>query len=181
MNHDAIEFLLGQHREVEKLIDQIKIAAPNDRGELFDELRKSLAVHETAEELILRPVTKSISDEGLAMADARIAEENEAKRSLAELEKLDPSTEAFLADFDAFASDVLEHANNEETQEFPLVRESNDADRLQKLGMAMEKVEKVAPTHPHPAAKSAAVTVVVGPFASIVDRARDAISGALNH
>jgi hypothetical protein len=43
----------------------------------------------------------------------------------------------------------------------------------------MQMVEKVAPTHPHPSAKTAAVTLAVGPFASLVDRARDAISAAL--
>jgi hypothetical protein len=43
----------------------------------------------------------------------------------------------------------------------------------------LDLVEKVAPTHPHPRAKSTTSNVVLGPFASIMDRARDAISSAL--
>ncbi|HVT64012.1 MAG TPA: hemerythrin domain-containing protein [Mycobacteriales bacterium] len=179
MGQDAIDFLLEQHRQVEGLIDQIKTAPAESRGDLFDQLREMLAVHETAEELVLRPVTKATGDEGKQVADARIAEENKAKQVLADLEKLDPASEAFLTEFGSFAADVLEHANNEEQQEFPLVRRDNDADRLAKLGTAMRMVEKVAPTHPHPSAKNAAITLAVGPFASLVDRARDAISGAL--
>ncbi|HWC36510.1 MAG TPA: hemerythrin domain-containing protein [Mycobacteriales bacterium] len=179
MAHDAIDFLLGQHQQVEKLIDQIKTAAADSRGELFDELREMLAVHETAEELVLRPVTKAAGEDGKQIADDRTAEENEAKRALADLEKLDPASDTFLTDFEAFAADVLEHATNEEQQEFPLVRRDNDADRLAKLGAAMEKVEQVAPTHPHPSAKSTAAVAAMGPFASILDRARDAISAAL--
>jgi hemerythrin superfamily protein len=138
-----------------------------------------LAVHETAEELVLRPVTKSAGDEGKRIAEARIAEENEAKQVLAGLEKLDPQSDTFLTEFGSFASDVLEHATKEEQQEFPLLRRENDPDRLAKLGAAMEKVEKVAPTHPHPSAKSTAATAVMGPFASIVDRTRDALAAAL--
>jgi hemerythrin superfamily protein len=179
MGQDAIEFLLGQHQQVEKLIDQIKTASPESRGELFDELRELLAVHETAEELVLRPVTKATGEDGKRIANERIAEENEAKQVLADLEKLDPQSEAFLTEFGAFAADVLEHATNEEQQEFPLIRRDNDSARLGKLGSAMQKVEKVAPTHPHPSAKNVAVTLAVGPFAAIVDRARDAISAAL--
>jgi len=179
MGQDAIEFLLDQHQQVEKLIDQIKTASPEARSELFDELREMLAVHETAEELVLRPVTKATGEEGKRIAEQRIAEENEAKKALADLEKLDPGSETFLTEFGAFAADVLEHATNEEQQEFPLVRRDNDADRLSKLGSAMIKVEKVAPTHPHPSAKSVPVTLAVGPFASLIDRARDAISAAL--
>lgn len=179
MAQDAIDFLLEQHQQVEKLIDQIKTASSESRSELFDQLREMLAVHETAEELVLRPVTKSTGDEGKRIAQERIAEENEAKQALADLEKLDPESEAFLTEFGAFAADVLEHATNEEQQEFPLVRRDNDADRLAKLGSMMAKVEKVAPTHPHPSAKSAPVTLALGPFASIIDRTRDAISAAL--
>jgi hemerythrin superfamily protein len=179
MGQDAIDFLLGQHQQVEKLIDQINSASPESRGELFDELREMLAVHETAEELVLRPVTKSSGEEGKRIADERIAEENEAKEVLANLEKLDPSSDTFLTEFGSFAADVLEHATNEEQQEFPIIRRENDADRLAKLGAAMETVEKVAPTHPHPSARSTMANAVLGPFASILDRTRDAISAAL--
>ena len=158
---------------------QIKTASADLRGDLFDQLRELLAVHETAEELVLRPLTKSAGDQGKRIADERIAEENEAKQVLAGLEKLDPASEAFLAEFGSFAADVLEHATNEEQQEFPLIRRENDSDRLAKVGTAMQMVEKVAPTHPHPSAKNAAVTLAIGPFASLVDRARDAISAAI--
>ena len=179
MAQDAIDFLLTQHREVEKLIEEIKKSPAETRGSLFDELRESLAVHEAAEELILRPVTRSTGDQGKAIADARMAEENDAKQALADLEKLDPASEAFMTDFGAFAADVLEHATNEEQEEFPLVRKEKDADTLGKMGTAMDLVEKVAPTHPHPSAKSTTANVVLGPFASIMDRARDAISSAI--
>src|SRR5581483_9099599 len=104
------------------------------RQETFDQLRELLAVHETAEELILRPITRKDVPGGGEIADARIAEENEAKQVLPELEKLDVSSSEFVTQFAAFAGEVKKHANNEETYEFPLVRENEDEDALQTMG-----------------------------------------------
>ncbi|HVW82312.1 MAG TPA: hemerythrin domain-containing protein [Mycobacteriales bacterium] len=179
MTQDAIDFLVNQHHQVEALIEKVKAAGPDSRTELFDQLREMLAVHETAEELILRPVTRGIGEDGSRIADARMAEENEAKKVLAELDKADASSEGFLAQFAAFATDVLKHASNEEEVEFPLVREQTDAEQRQMLASRMEKVEKMAPTHPHPSAKTTAANAVLGPFAAVLDRVRDAVSAAI--
>jgi hemerythrin superfamily protein len=179
MSQNGIDFLLGQHQQVEKLLDAVQTNTGEARQQSFDELRELLAVHEAAEELILRPVTRRSVEGGKEIADARIAEENEAKEVLSELEKLDVSSQEFTTMFESFAADVLKHANNEETYEFPKVRESQDADALAKLEKALETAEKMAPTHPHPSARSTAATAVLGPFAALLDKARDTISEAL--
>jgi hemerythrin superfamily protein len=176
MPKNGIDFLLEQHKQVEQLLETVQNAEASSRQESFDELRRLLAVHETAEELILRPITRAKVEGGAEIADARMAEENMAKDVLADLEKLDASTPEFAAKFASFASDVKEHAHHEETYEFPRVRESQDEGALETLGQALEVAEKVAPTHPHPSARSTTANVVLGPFASIVDRVRDAIS-----
>jgi len=47
------------------------------------------------------------------------------------------------------------------------------------MGKTLQMAEKTAPTHPHPtAAGSTAAQVTLGPFASLVDHARDALSKA---
>jgi hypothetical protein len=47
------------------------------------------------------------------------------------------------------------------------------------MGKQILAAEAVAPTHPHPSAAGSPVAQwTVGPFASIVDRTRDAISSA---
>lgn len=175
MSQNGIDFLEGQHRQVEKLLGEVKQAPVGTRQAKFDELRELLAVHETAEELILRPITRKDVPGGAEIADARMAEENEAKDVLAELEKLDASSEEFVTKFASFADDVKQHATNEETYEFPQVREHEDADSLAKLADRLEKAEKAAPTHAHPSARSTTATAVLGPFAAIVDRVRDAL------
>lgn len=178
MAQNGIEFLIGQHQRVQQLLDAVANAPSESRQQTFDELRELLAVHETAEELILRPVTRRDVPGGDVVADARMAEENEAKKVLADLEKMDASSQEFLTAFGAFAKDVLEHAHNEESYEFPLVREHEDSDALSSMGEALEKAEKMAPTHPHPSAKTTTANAVMGPFAAMVDKVRDALSGA---
>jgi hemerythrin superfamily protein len=173
---NGIDYLIAQHREVEDLLDAVHNAPPEQRQESFDALRRLLAVHETAEELILRPLTRVSVDGGGTIADARMAEENQAKEVLAGLEKLDVDTEEFMTTFDAFAGDVRQHAHNEEEFEFPLVREQESPDLLAKLQVALERAELAAPTHPHPSARSTKANLVLGPFAAIVDRVKDAMS-----
>jgi hypothetical protein len=174
-NNNGIEFLRSQHRQIEGLLSAVSGSVGDERATHFDELRELLAVHETAEELILRPLTRSAVDNGGEIADARFAEENEAKKTLAGLEKLDPAAEEFRTEFDAFAADVRQHAQNEETYEFGLVEQHLGPDGLSRLATALETAEKAAPTHPHPSARSTAANVVLGPFASMVDRVRDAM------
>jgi hypothetical protein len=40
---------------------------------------------------------------------------------------------------------------------------------------AVRAAERIAPTHPHAGIESAAANFAVGPFASMIDRARDVI------
>jgi hemerythrin superfamily protein len=175
---NGFDFLRQQHRTIESMLSAVSSAPAAERGAKFDSLRELLAVHETAEEIIVRPLTRSALDDGDAVADARFSEENEAKQVLSDLEKLDPATDEFKVKFDAFAADVREHAKHEEETEFAPVEQSQDADALSKLATALKAAEKVAPTHPHPSASSTTANVVLGPFASMVDRIRDALKKA---
>jgi Hemerythrin HHE cation binding domain len=172
---DVVAVLLAQHARIRELFVQVKHAPDGSRAEVFDELRALLAVHETSEELVLRPVADQ--DDWKHVADARNAEEKEANRVLAELEDLDPATESFVAKLEAFQMAVEQHAEAEEKQEFPRVLAACDEEQRQKMGKRLLSVQSMAPTHPHPAAAgSPAAQAMTGPFASMVDRVRDALS-----
>jgi hypothetical protein len=74
---------------------------------------------------------------------------------------------------------VLAHAEHEENEEFPkLQRELND-DHLKRMAIAVRAAEAIAPTRPHPGVESAKLNFAVGPFASMLDRARDVIQQAI--
>jgi hemerythrin superfamily protein len=177
---DLVAQLLAQHEQVRAAIDEVaKTTTADSRQEAFDNLRELLARHETAEEMIVRPLTRGL-DNGEAVAAARMDEENESKDALAELESLDIASVKFARSFETFAQAVLTHAQNEETFEFPLLRQQLDADKLEKAEKQLLLAEKTAPTHPHPSARSTAMNYVAGPFAALADRARDAISKVLS-
>jgi hemerythrin superfamily protein len=173
---DLVTQLLDQHEMVRAAIDAVaKTTTAKSRQDAFDALRELLARHETAEEMIVRPLTRDI-DNGRDVADARMDEENESKDVLAELEHLDIASVEFARRFETFAKSVLEHALAEEGYEFPLLRQNLDADELEKAERQLLLAEKTAPTHPHPSARSTAMNFVAGPFAAVADRARDAVS-----
>ena len=172
---DVIRILLEQHAQVRDLFAEIQEAPAAGRREPFDRLRALLAVHETGEELVLRP--RAEGEEWKEVATERNQEEEEANRVLKSLEDLDPASEAFLARLQEFETSVDDHAEAEEAQEFPRVLETLDADERRKLGSRLLAVEKMAPTHPHPmAAGSTTAQALTGPFAAMVDRVRDALS-----
>jgi hemerythrin superfamily protein len=172
---DVIRILLEQHARVRDLFAEIKAAPAAGRKDLFDDLRALLAVHETAEEMVLRP--QADDDAWKHVAEERNHEEREANEVLKELERLDPRTDAFLEKLTSFETAVDSHAEAEESEEFPRVLSSCGVDERRKLGDRLRAVERMAPTHPHPSAAGSPVAqALTGPFASMVDRVRDAMS-----
>ncbi|TQJ91264.1 hemerythrin domain-containing protein [Streptomyces sp. SLBN-31] len=172
---DVVAILLEQHARIKELFATVKGAQGEAKKEAFDELRALLAVHETAEEMILRPVAADTA--GKEEADARNEEEAEANKVLAALEKMDVTDAEFDAELAKFEQAVVEHAEHEEQEEFPAVRAGCTEEQLRKMGQRLQTVEKMAPTHPHPtAAGSPKAQWMTGPFASMVDRAKDALS-----
>ncbi|MCU1496170.1 MAG: hemerythrin cation binding protein [Acidimicrobiales bacterium] len=174
-SEDAIAFLERQHEEIRRLFNQVQEAGGEDKAEAFQCLVRMLAVHETAEEMVVHPVARR-ADGAEEVVDARLEEENKAKRALADLEKMGPADPEFDAHLQVFRADVDRHATHEENQEFPLLRASLDADTLRAMTDQLRMAESIAPTHPHPHGPESAVgNLVVGPFASIADRVRDAL------
>jgi hemerythrin superfamily protein len=176
---DVIRVLLEQHARVRELFSDVKSAEGEHKQHAFDELRALLAVHETAEEMVLRPVTAKTA--GQDVVDARNQEESEANEVLKELEKLDVGSADFDTKIADFEKAVDEHAEAEESQEFPAIIAGCDEKQRQTMGTQLKAAESIAPTHPHPStAGSTGKQYAVGPIASLVDRTRDAISSAMS-
>lgn len=172
---DVVRMLLEQHARIRELFSDVKAATGEHKKQAFDELRALLAVHETAEEMILRPVSKRVAGE--AVADARNLEEEEANQVLSTLEDLDCSSTEFDELLANFEKSVSDHAEQEEREEFPHILSGCDEEQRAKMGEQLKAAESIAPTHPHAStAGSTAANWALGPFASIVDRTRDALS-----
>ncbi|SFC33482.1 Hemerythrin HHE cation binding domain-containing protein [Nocardioides terrae] len=175
---DVIAVLLEQHAQIKDLFAEVKRANGPDKKEKFDALRALLAVHETAEELVLRPVSAELA--GQDVVDARNREEADANAVLADLEGMDVESPEFDIRLEAFRKAVDEHAEAEEKDEFPEILAGCDEERRRDLGRKIKAAEAIAPTHLHPESDPGSTKQkLVGPFASMVDRVRDAISKAV--
>jgi len=176
----VVAFLKAQHNLIEDMFDQVLLASdPEAREKPFEALRQLLAAHETAEEMLVHPRVRREVDAGDAIVDARLKEEHEAKELLSQIEKLDITSQHFIDELTKLREAVLEHAEQEEIDEFPYLEQGLDVNELKRLTTAVRAAQAIAPTHPHPGVESAKLNFMVGPFASILDRARDAIRAAI--
>jgi hemerythrin superfamily protein len=175
---DVVTYLTEQHETIKALfIETLDAASAEERQEAFGRLRTVLAVHETAEEMMVHPRVRRKIDGGDAIVDALLTEEHDSKVALTELEKIPFDTAEFTKELIHLQQAVLAHAEREETEEFPLLEENLSDDELAKLATAVEVAERIAPTHPHAGVESAFVNFAAGPFVSLLDRARDALKG----
>jgi hypothetical protein len=176
---DVVKFLKGQHDLIKDMFEEVFSASDSKaREKAFVELRQLLAVHETAEEMVVHPRARREMADGDEIVDARLHEEHEAKQQLSKLEGMDIDSKDFLAELTKFRDAVVEHAEAEENEEFNKLQRKLDAGDLERMVKAVQAAEAIAPTRPHPGVESAKMNFAVGPFASMLDRARDLLKQA---
>jgi hypothetical protein len=107
----------------------------------------------------------------------RLEEEHEAKTVLQKLEKLDVDSVEFTRLLTELRDAVLDHAEHEEKDEFARLGQQLSSRELETMGRAAKLAEAIAPTRPHAGVESQLANLVAGPFAAMLDRARDAIIG----
>jgi hypothetical protein len=162
---DVVELLTDQHEQLGVLMSRVLTVSGAERRELFDRVRETLARHEAAEEAVVRPLTRAAPG-GEQQAAGRTAEEKTAEGLLGVFEGYDVDSPAFEVSFQELQEAVRRHAEEEETEEFPLLRRSHDAATLREARAAVERVEAGGraeePGHPT--------------FRALLDRARDLFS-----
>ena len=177
---DVVTYLKGQHNLIKDLFEEVFSASDaKARETAFVELRQLLAVHETAEEMVVHPRVRHEIADGDDIVDARLHEEHDSKEQLAKLETMDIESKEFLDELTKFRAAVIDHAEHEENEEFNKLQRKLDSADLGRMAKAVEAAESIAPTRPHPGVESAKANFAVGPFASMVDRARDLIGAAM--
>ena len=95
------------------------------------------------------------------------------------VEKLDITSDQFIEELTKLRDAVLDHALHEEKYEFPKLQEQLNDDESKRLTAAVHAAEAIAPTRPHAGVESPLLNFAVGPFASMLDRARDLIEHGL--
>ncbi|MDT3399725.1 hemerythrin domain-containing protein [Streptomyces sp. B1866] len=176
---DAVALLMRQHVTIRGLFDEVETTTGAARRTAFERLVRLLAVHETAEEEVVHPYARRAVEDGEKVVSERLEEEKEAKELLSRLDGMDTDAPGFLRELAVLRREVLAHADAEERYEFPRVRQVASPQQMTGMAKAVKAAEAMAPTHPHPGVESGAKNVALGPLAAVVDRARDAVRGAL--
>ncbi len=82
---NVVELLLEQHAQIKTLFTDVATAKGKRKQELFEDLVRLLAVHESAEEEVVHPMARRRIDDGDDIVEARLEEEDDAKQALADL------------------------------------------------------------------------------------------------
>jgi hemerythrin superfamily protein len=169
----VIAVLSVQHDRIRELLAEVRDGGRSERRrQAFDALRALLAAHETAEEVVVRPVSAQLMDRDL-IAD-RNREERRIVRLLADLEKLDARGADFAEAFGPFEQALVTHLTMEEAEEFPVLEAEVGERERRAMARWMERAVALGPSHAHPfAAGSPAAQRAVGPFTALLDHARD--------
>jgi hemerythrin superfamily protein len=108
---DVVRFLKDQHNLIKDMFEEVFSASSEEaREKAFTELRQLLAVHETAEEMVVHPRARQAVDGGDEVVDARLAEEHDAKEQLSNLEGMNFGSAEFLEELASFRDAVVQHA-----------------------------------------------------------------------
>jgi hemerythrin superfamily protein len=175
---DVIDVLKADHREFEQLVAQITATAdPAERRDTADQLIAELVRHAVAEEMFVYPAMREHLPNGDEVVEHDKQEHHELEVLMKRLEGLDAGDPQFMETVAELRDVLRDHVQDEEGEQFPLLRANIPADRLISLKEKVEAAKNAAPTRPHPGAPNSALFhKLVGPGVGLVDRLRDRLS-----
>jgi hemerythrin superfamily protein len=148
---DALELLTADHNRVRGLFTRFKAAeGENDAqaARLAAKIFEELEIHTKIEEEIFYPAITTLSDEIHELVTEGVEEHHVVDNLMDEVKALSPSDEQWAAKVKVLIENVEHHAEEEEQEMFPKIRQAMDNDARSELGQRLEarKAEFGAPT-----------------------------------
>jgi hemerythrin superfamily protein len=134
MTADVVDLIMQDHREVERLFEELK-ENPDKRPNLLPVLTTLLTAHSRAEEAEVYPVAASEAGEKEEVSHSQ-QEHVEADQLLAKLAKTDPASADFDKALQNLVDAVTHHVEEEETKVLPGMRSNLSDQRRAELGEA---------------------------------------------
>jgi hemerythrin-like domain-containing protein len=138
----AIDLLIADHNRVRGLFAQFKAAHENDDSATMSEVAlkifEDLEVHTTIEEEIFYPSVHDTTDDIAETVDEGIQEHHVAKVLMAEIKQLPDGSDEWVAKLQVLIENVEHHAEEEEAEMFPPLRDKLATERLEQLAEQME-------------------------------------------
>jgi hemerythrin superfamily protein len=176
---DVVDELTKDHREMTALLDSIPTTTdPEQKRDMADTAITEIVRHAVAEEMYVYPAMREHLPNGDEAVEHDVQEHKEIERTMKDLEALDAGTSRFDELVGKLRDQLSHHAQDEERDQFPQLRERIPREELVKMREKVEKAKKLAPTRPHPdAPRSPLFHKLVGPGIGLVDRVRDKLTG----
>jgi len=181
---DALTFLRQDHKSVLGMLEVLD-GAPSGDGATSSGLSTMVtnlviaeSQHEAIEEQFFWPAVREVLDDGDALADRAVQQEQEGKKLLQRLEDGVPGDPDYQEALKAFVKAGRDHIAYEQEVVWPAFEAAVSREDLMKMGEKLEAAKKVAPTRPHPdTPPSPGVLKTMGMATAMVDHVRDAVTG----
>ncbi|WP_413452506.1 hemerythrin domain-containing protein [Georgenia phoenicis] len=176
---DVVDFLTNDHALMIALLETIQETAdPKERRDLADTLIAEVMRHAVAEEMHVYPAVEKHVPNGKEEVEHDKKEHDELVDVMKRIEDLDSEDPRFLQEVREMHALLSHHANDEETDQFPKLRQHIPREELVELREKVEAAMKAAPTRPHPSAPhSELFHKTLGPGVGFIDRLRDKLTG----
>jgi hemerythrin superfamily protein len=140
MTADVVDLIMQDHREVERLFDELQ-QNPDKRPNLLPVLTTLLTAHSRAEEAEVYPVAAAEAGEKEEVSHSQ-QEHIEADQLLAKLASTDPTSPAFEQVLQNLVDAVSHHVEEEESKVLPGMRSNLSEQRRAELGEAFAASRK---------------------------------------
>lgn len=176
---DVINILTTDHQEMLELLAQVESSNdPEQRRDLIDAAIAEVMRHAVAEEMYVYPAMEKHIPNGRDEVEHDKREHDELVNVMKKLEDVDASDPTFMPLTKEMEKQLRHHIDDEESDQFPKLRNHIPVDELIDLGNKVDAAKKLAPTRPHPSAPhSELFHKSVGPGVGMVDRLLDKLQG----
>jgi hemerythrin-like domain-containing protein len=181
---DALTFLRQDHKSVLGMLEVLEEAPSGSGADLsgLETMVTNLVIaesqHEAIEEQFFWPAVRDALEDGDALADEAIRQEQEGKQLLQSLVDGKPGEAEYHEALQHFVKAGRDHIAYEQDVVFPRFEAAMSREKLDKLGEKLELAKRIAPTRPHPdTPPNPTVLKTMGMVAATVDHVRDALTG----
>jgi Hemerythrin HHE cation binding domain len=145
---DALDRLQQDHRQVETLFAQASLSPGVTRARTVRLITHALTVHARLEEEVIYPVIADVLGAGRSLVAQAVAEHDEMKGLIAQLERSDPPDVEVLDDLRSLQLLVQQHVAVEEGEVFPAFRARAGAAEMDRLTREADRARGAAPSPP---------------------------------
>jgi hemerythrin-like domain-containing protein len=181
---DALMFLRQDHKSVLGMLEVLDGAPSGDgsRASGLETMVTNLVIaesqHEAAEEQFFWPAVRRALEDGDALADKAIEQEQIGKRILQQLNETAAGEPEYHEALQAFVDAARAHIAFEQDTVWPKFEAAVSREYLESLGRQLERAKKIAPTRPHPdTPPKPFVLKTIGMVTATIDHVLDGLTG----